>query len=132
MQTAHVKCNLGPVDGAWHRRNRFFGGLYMADEGSLASQVANGAWVTFLALLGILARQAHSSAVDGKINWRLLGVACLTAPALGVIAGGLAAWAGVPQFANSAIVALVGFLGPAFVQATAGRLSDLWFKRAGG
>lgn len=97
---------------------------------SWAAQALNIAYLTFLALLGILARHANTDATH--INGRALAMACLTAPALGIIAGGVAQWAGVPLFAQSAIVALVGFLGPAFVSATAERISEIWLKKSGG
>lgn len=92
----------------------------------------NVAAVVTVSLAGIVARHAQQGVMSGKIDWRLLAMSCLTAPALGIIAGGLAQYMAVPFMAQWAIIALVGFLGPAFVTGTAERLREIWLKKAGG
>lgn len=96
------------------------------------NQAANIAALTAVSLAGIVARHAQQGAATGKMQWRLLAMGCLTAPALGLIAGGVANYLAVPIQAQWAIVALLGFLGPPFVTATAGRVTEILLKKAGG
>jgi hypothetical protein len=82
------------------------------------------AWKMFsfmaVTVAGILMRHAHqASQPGGKFELKLFLLACLSAPALGVISGGVAEWAGVTGAALWAIVATVGFLGPAIVHGVA-------------
>lgn len=84
------------------------------------------AYFMFLALVGILMRHAHAAATTGKMEWRMFFLACLTAPGLGIIAGGLVDWAGAPPLIQYAIVATIGFLGPAFVHAFVLTVMNKW------
>lgn len=74
--------------------------------------------LTVVTIAGILMRHAHAASLSGQMQWKMFGVACLTSPALGVIAGGAAEWAGATGAVLWAIVALTGFLGPAIIHAT--------------
>jgi hypothetical protein len=76
-------------------------------------------YLTVLAIAGILMRHAHAAASEGQFQTKSFFLACLTAPALGVIAGGLAEHFGASGLLKDAIVAITGFLGPAFVHAAA-------------
>ena len=103
------------------------------DLGERFAQVFSAAGLAFLAWLGILARHAHAGALaGGKVNWRALAVDSLTAPFLGLCGGAALQKIGAPDYATWALVALCGYLGPAFVKATAEAVRDIWIKRAGG
>lgn len=86
-------------------------------------------YLTVVAIAGILMRHAHAAATTGQMQWKLFFLACLTAPALGVISGGIAEWAGATGATLWAIVATVGFLGPAFIHATALAISGKFLKK---
>lgn len=86
-------------------------------------------YLTVVAIAGILMRHAHAAATTGIMQWKMFVIACLTAPGLGVIAGGLAEWAGAEGWKLWAIVAMVGFLGPAFIHATALTISGKILKK---
>lgn len=86
-------------------------------------------YLTVVAIAGILMRHAHAAAVTGQVQWRLFFIACLTAPCLGIISGGIAEWAGAQGATLWAIVATVGFLGPAFIHAAALTLSGRFLKK---
>ena len=87
--------------------------------------------LTVVSVAGILMRHAHNAATTGRIQWKMFGLACLTAPALGVISGGISEWAGATGATLWAIVATVGFLGPAFIHATALTISGKLLKKTG-
>lgn len=101
-----------------------------APENSWLSQVMTLAMATFVSVLGILARFAQGAAATGKIEWRSFWIACLTAPALGIMAAGLGSWLGTPWMLNAAIEGFIGFVGPAFVQVFVGRFLDSWIYRS--
>lgn len=85
--------------------------------------------LALVSIAGILMRHAHAAATTGQVQWRLFLIACLTAPAMGVIAGGLAEWMGASGMLLWAIVATIGFLGPPFIHATALTISGKLLKK---
>jgi hypothetical protein len=102
------------------------------NEAEWFSQTAATLWVSFMAFVGIMARHAHSGAVQGKINWRAFAIDGMTAPALGVITFGIGKWFGVPDFAQAAMVAFIGFLGPAFLRTIGEMARDKWLAKPTG
>jgi acetyl-CoA carboxylase beta subunit len=86
-------------------------------------------YLTVVAIAGILMRHAHAAATNGQFQLKIFLIACLTAPALGMIAGGISAYFGVEGPLLWAIVALTGFLGPAFIHAVALVVSGKLLKK---
>jgi len=86
-------------------------------------------YLTVVAVAGIMMRHAHAAASNGQFQVKLFLIACLTAPALGVIAGGASEYLGADGLLKDAIVATTGFLGPAFIHATALTISGKFLKK---
>lgn len=96
-----------------------------------------GNWLAaaLIAWFGILARHAHWAALEAKTNpmveidWRAVAIDTLTAPLIGIAAFGVGRWAGAPDYALAAIIALAGLLGPAALRATLETLLANWASR---
>lgn len=87
-------------------------------------------WLMFAAFCGVLARSARWTTTEGKVDWRKAVFECLTAPAIGLMAGGLARYSSpdMDPMILGAIAALLGLLGPAAIEAAA---LNWWNKKIG-
>lgn len=86
--------------------------------------VLHVAWLAALSFIGIMARHTAAAAAVGHICIKCFLLDAAAAPFLGILAGALCQWWNVPLYATWAAVSFVGFLGPAFVAATAEKVRD--------
>lgn len=79
------------------------------------------AWLGFAAFLGVLARSARWTTSEGKFDGRKALFECLTAPAIGLIAGGITRYftPNVDPMILGAFAATLGLLGPAAIETIA-------------
>jgi len=79
----------------------------------------NYLWLGFAALCGVFARAARWTTVEGQFDWQKAVFECMTAPAIGLIAGGATAYfsPNLDPMILGAIAASLGLLGPAAIEA---------------
>lgn len=100
-------------------------------EGGIAAAVWKFFCLMAVTIAGILMRHAYAADTSGKMEWKKFLLACLTAPALGIISGGVAAGVGATGAMLWAITATVGFLGPLFIHGAALAYSGKLLKKTG-
>jgi hypothetical protein len=93
----------------------------------MPDNIGNYGWLGLAAFCGVLARAARWTTADGKFDGRKAAFECLTAPAIGLMAGGLTRYFNpdMDPMILGAIAALLGLLGPAAIEAAALK----WFDR---
>lgn len=84
----------------------------------MPEHVGSYLWLGTAALCGVFARAARWTTADGKFSWQKALFECMTAPAIGLIAGGAAAYfsPNTDPMILGAIAASLGLLGPAAIE----------------